>query len=37
VLEAGLHIGDRLRVWSHGYGRIVMERIGLHHDVQNGG
>jgi hypothetical protein len=30
VLEAGLEIGDRLRVLSHGYGRIVLERIGLH-------
>lgn len=30
VLEAGLDVGDRLRVRSHGYGRIVMERIGLY-------
>jgi PD-(D/E)XK endonuclease len=37
VLEAGLAIGDRLRVRSHGYGRIVLERIGLYDDVQRGG
>ena len=30
VLEAGLDIGDRLRVTSHGYGRVVLERVGLH-------
>ncbi len=30
VLEAGLDVGDRLRVRSHGYGRIVLERIGLY-------
>ena len=35
VLEAGLDVGDRLRVRSHGYGRIVMERIGLYSDMQN--
>jgi PD-(D/E)XK nuclease superfamily protein len=34
VLEAGLDIGDRLRVRSHGYGRIVLERIGLYEDLQ---
>jgi bifunctional DNA-binding transcriptional regulator/antitoxin component of YhaV-PrlF toxin-antitoxin module len=33
VLEAGLDVGDRLRVRSHGYGRIVLERIGLYDDV----
>lgn len=36
VLEAGLDVGDRLRVRSHGYGRIVLERIGLYEDQQNG-
>jgi PD-(D/E)XK endonuclease len=36
VLEAGLDIGDRLRVRSHGYGRIVLERIGLY-DHQTSG
>jgi hypothetical protein len=35
VLEAGLDVGDRLRVQSHGYGRIVLERIGLFTDVQS--
>jgi PD-(D/E)XK endonuclease len=35
VMDAGLDVGDRLRVHSHGYGRIVLERIGLHRDVQN--
>jgi hypothetical protein len=35
VLDAGLDVGDRLRVSSHGYGRIVLERIGLYGDVQN--
>jgi hypothetical protein len=34
-MDAGLDVGDRLRVHSHGYGRIVLERIGLHRDVQN--
>ena len=34
VLEAGLDVGDRLRVQSHGYGRIVLERIGLFTDAQ---
>jgi hypothetical protein len=34
VLESGLDVGDRLRVQSHGYGRIVLERIGLFTDVQ---
>jgi hypothetical protein len=34
VLEAGLDIGDRLRVRGHGYGRIVLERIGLYDEVQ---
>jgi hypothetical protein len=29
VIEAGLDVGDRLRVRSHGFGRIVLERIGL--------
>ena len=33
VLEAGLDVGDRLRVRSHGYGRIVLERIRLYGDV----
>lgn len=28
-LEAGLEFGDRLRARSHGYGRIVLERVGL--------
>jgi hypothetical protein len=37
VLEAGLDVGDRLRVRSHGYGRIVLERIGLYDDVQEDG
>ena len=35
VLEAGLDVGDRLRVQSHGYGRIVLERIGLYRDLRN--
>jgi len=35
-LEAGLDVGDRLRVRSHGYGRIVLERIGLYGDFQSG-
>jgi hypothetical protein len=35
VLEAGLDVGDRLRVRSHGYGRIVLERIGLYGDPQD--
>ena len=30
VIEAGLDVGDRLRVRSHGYGRVVLERIGLY-------
>jgi bifunctional DNA-binding transcriptional regulator/antitoxin component of YhaV-PrlF toxin-antitoxin module len=30
VIEAGLDVGDRLRVRSHGYGRIVLERVGLY-------
>jgi hypothetical protein len=34
VLEAGLDVGDRLRVRSHGYGRIVLERLGLFDDYQ---
>ena len=34
VLEAGLDVGDRLRVRSHGFGRIVLERIGLYDGVQ---
>lgn len=34
VLEAGLDVGDRLRVRSNGYGRIVLERIGLYDEVQ---
>jgi hypothetical protein len=29
-------VGDSLRVRSHGYGRIVLERIGLYEDVHNG-
>ena len=33
VVEAGLDVGDRLRVRSHGYGRIVLERIALYDDV----
>lgn len=36
VLEAGLDVGDRLRVRGHGYGRIVLERIGLYDDVLKG-
>jgi hypothetical protein len=36
VLEAGLDVGDRLRVSSHGYGRVVLERVGLYSDVPNG-
>jgi len=32
-VEAGLDVGDRLRVRSHGYGRIVLERIALYDDV----
>jgi hypothetical protein len=36
VMEAGLDVGDRLRVRSHGYGRVVLERIGLYQDVENG-
>ncbi len=35
VLEAGLDVGDRLRVRSHGCGRIVLERIGLYGDVRD--
>jgi PD-(D/E)XK nuclease superfamily protein len=34
VLEAGLGAGDRLRAQSHGYGRILLERIGLYEDPQ---
>jgi len=34
-LEAGLDVGDRLRALSHGYGRIVLERIGLYQDAQS--
>jgi hypothetical protein len=30
VIEAGLDIGDRLRVRSHGYGRIVLELVDIH-------
>jgi hypothetical protein len=30
VLEAGLNVGDRLRVRSHGYGRVVLELNGLY-------
>lgn len=30
VLEAGLDVGDRMRVRSHGHGRIVLEQIGLY-------
>jgi bifunctional DNA-binding transcriptional regulator/antitoxin component of YhaV-PrlF toxin-antitoxin module len=30
VIEAGLDVGDRLRARSHGYGRIVLERVGLY-------
>jgi hypothetical protein len=30
VIEAGLDIGDRLRVRSHGYGRMVLELIDIH-------
>jgi hypothetical protein len=33
VLEAGLDVGDRLRVRSHGYGRIMLERLGLYDEV----
>jgi PD-(D/E)XK endonuclease len=36
VIEAGLDEGDRLRVRSHGYGRIVLERIGIY-DVATSG
>ncbi len=36
VLEAGLDVGDRLRVRSHGYGRIVLERLGLYDDDRKG-
>jgi hypothetical protein len=35
VIEAGLDVGDRLRALSHGYGRIVLERVALCQDVQN--
>jgi hypothetical protein len=30
VIEAGLDVGDRLRVCSHGYGRVLLERIGIY-------
>jgi hypothetical protein len=30
VLDAGLDVGDRLRVQGHGYGRIVLERIDIY-------
>jgi hypothetical protein len=30
VIEAGLDVGDRLRVRSHGYGRVVLELIGIY-------
>jgi PD-(D/E)XK endonuclease len=29
VLDAGLDVGDRLRATGHGYGRVVLERVGL--------
>jgi hypothetical protein len=35
-LDAGLNVGDRLRVTSHGYGRVVLEGVNLYSDVQNG-
>lgn len=34
VLEAGLDVGDRLRVRSHGYGRVVLELVDLYSDDQ---
>ena len=37
VIEAGLDVGDRLRVRSHGYGRIVLERVGLYDGPDAGG
>ncbi len=36
VLDAGLDVGDRLRVQSHGYGRIVLQRIDLYSDAAQG-
>ena len=33
VIEAGLDVGDRLRVHSYGYGRVVLERVGIYDDT----
>jgi hypothetical protein len=33
VIEAGLDVGVRLRVRSHGYGRIVLERVGIYDEA----
>ena len=30
VIEAGLDVGDRLRVRGHGHGRIVLELVDLY-------